>query len=320
MTVLPYVSVVICTHNRSTYLRQACDAILAADYPSDAFELLVVNNASTDDTPRIAAQIAQERPDAVRVVDERRLGLSSARNAGIRHSRGDLIVFADDDAFPDRGWLHAMAEALRQDGVLVAGGPVEPIYGGQLPAWFSDRFLPYLSVWQKGSQAERLTDNEYPRGNNIGFRREVFERFGTFSPHLGRKGKSLLSCEETEMCLRVERGGGTILYVPEAQIRHMTPVDRLTPDWLARRFIAQGRSEAIVEWRHGGFAGLRQGLAHWQKLVEYAMLDSNDPSAAIYAQCTQHALRAYSRARLTAPLTVPRYRAPHGTPEWLPWT
>jgi len=320
LTALPHASVVVCTHNRSTYLRQSCDAILAVDYPSDRFDLLIVNNASTDETPRIAAQLAQQHPN-VHVVHELRLGLSRARNAGVQHARGELILFADDDAFPEAGWLRALAHALSEDGVLAAGGPVQPIFAGELPAWFSDRFLPYLSVWDKGSQAQRLTYNDYPRGNNIGFRREVFQRFGTFSTQLGRKGKSLLSCEETELCLRVERGGGTILYVPEARIAHVTPVDRLTPDWLARRFAAQGRSEAIVEWRHAGWDGLRRGLAHWGKLVEYAALDdSSEPSAEIYKRCTEEAFRAYSRARWTVPLTVPRYRAPRGTSKWLPWT
>jgi len=311
--------VVVCTHNRSTYLRQACEAILAVDYPSDRFELLVVDNASTDDTPQVAAQVARQRPDAVRVVNAPVLGLSSARNTGVKHARGEVIVFVDDDAFPGPGWLRALAGALSEDGVLVAGGPVEPIFEGELPSWFSERFLAYLSAWEIGPEVRRLTYNEYPRGNNIGFRREVFERFGTFSTHLGRKGRSLLSCEETEMCLRVERGGGTILYVPDARIRHITPTDRLTPEWLARRFSAQARSEAIIEWRHGGFKGLRQGWLRWKEFAKHAELYPVGAFEAIYLQCMQRALRGYSRGSLTAALTVPRYRAPRGTPKWLPW-
>jgi glycosyltransferase involved in cell wall biosynthesis len=317
---LPYVSVVVCTHNRSASLRQASEAVLAVDYPPDRFELLIVDNASTDDTPEVASHLVRERPDRIRLVRAPILGLSSARNAGVQHARGEVIVFGDDDAFPYPDWLRAIADALHQKNVLVAGGPVEPIFTGALPAWFSDRFLPYLSAWDKGPRAERLTYNDYPRGNNIAFQRKVFERFGSFSPHLGRKGKSLLSCEETEVCLRVERDGGTILYVPEARVRHITPTDRLTPEWLARRFAAQGRSEAIVEWKHGGWPALRRGLARWKRLATDAASESGESSAEIYKHCTQQAFRAYSRARWTAPLTVPRYRAPRGTSKWLPWT
>ena len=319
MTASPHVSVIVCTHNRSAYLRQACEAVLAVDYPSGRFELLIVDNASTDETPQVAADIVRHHPDAVRVVHAPILGLSSARNAGVEHARGDVIVFVDDDAFPERGWLRALVEALQEDGVLVAGGPVDPIFTGELPPWFSPRFLAYLSVWDPGPEAKRLTYNDYPRGNNIAFRREVFERFGLFSTDLGRKGKSLLSGEETEMCLRVERGGGGILYVPEARIRHVTPTDRLTPEWLAKRFDAQARSEAIIEWRHGGWPALRRGWLRWKNFVRHGKLDSAGAVQKIYLHCIRRAFRGYSRGGLQAAFTVPRYRPPDGTPKWHPW-
>lgn len=315
---LPYVSVIVCTHNRSAQLKEACAAILAVDYPPDSFEVVIVNNASTDDTGGVADEIAREHAH-VRVVDEPVLGLSSARNAGLRHARGALIAFGDDDAFPDRGWLRALADALKRENVLVAGGPVEPIFQGELPLWFSERFLPYLAVWDKGPNVERLSYNEYPRGNNIAFRREVFERFGTFSTHLGRKGNSLLSCEETEICLRVEREGGLILYIPEARVRHMTIADRVTPEWLARRFFAQGESEAIVEWSHAGWRGLWQGWSRWVVSTAHSLVRREAADAAIYARCQRNALAGYSRGVMSAPLRVPRYRPSNGS-KWIPWT
>lgn len=309
---------IVCTHNRSKQLKEACAAILELDYPG--FELLIVDNGSTDDTRLVAGEIACDRPDVVRIIDEPEIGLSTARNTGLRHARGEVIAFGDDDAFPDRAWLRTLAETLQQENVLVAGGPVEPIFAGELPAWFSDRFLPYLAVWDRGPAVQRLTYNEYPRGNNIAFRREVFDRFGGFTPHLGRKGSSLLSCEETELCLRVERAGGAILYVPGARVRHMTVAGRLTPDWLARRFEAQGHSEAIVEWRHGGWHGLRRGWSRWARSASYANLRRRPPDGHIFARCQRRALAGYSRGILSAPLTVPRYDPPAGTAEWRPWT
>jgi hypothetical protein len=89
----------------------------------------------------------------------------------------------------------------------------------------------------------------------------AFDLVGQFSPHLGRKGRSLRSCEEIELFLRLERAGRRIRYVPAARVHHRTPVDRLTPDWMEARFAQQGLSEAILDWMHGGLGRVRHGLA-----------------------------------------------------------
>jgi glycosyltransferase involved in cell wall biosynthesis len=282
--------------------------------------LLIVDNGSTDDTLAVAREVAASRPALVRVIEEPRTGLSIARNTGVREARGDVIAFADDDAFPEPGWLLALVGALQRDDVLAAGGPVEPLFQGELPSWFSARYLPYLAAWDKGTEIRSLTYNEYPRGNNIGFRREVFERFGYFSPHLGRTGSSLLSCEEIELCLRIERGGGQILYVPGARIRHLTVTERITPSWLAKRFAAQGRSEAIVDWQHAGWRGLRRGWPRFaRQAAQAARQYSPAPEGRIFARCQGRALVGYSWGLMTAPWSVPRYHPPEGAPAWLPW-
>ena len=320
MSDLPLASVVVCTRNRSDSLMEACSALLALDYPAGEWELLIVDNASTDGSLELARDLERRRPDVVRVVQEPRVGLSAARNTGVRGSRGDVIAFADDDAFPSPLWLRALVDGLRQSDALVAGGPVEPIFDGQLPPWFTDRYLPYLAVWDRGPEAHLLSYNEYPRGNNMAFRREVFERFGWFSHHLGRTGRSLLSCEEIELCLRVERGGGRILYVPEARIRHRTVAARLTPRWLARRFFAQGQSEAILDWQHAGWRGLARSWPRaWRNAREAARQRRLPPDGEVFARCQRAALAGYTRGALVAPLRVPRYRPANGAvADWLP--
>jgi glycosyltransferase involved in cell wall biosynthesis len=321
MAAVPQASVIVCTRNRAQTLAKTSAAFLAIDYPPEQWELLIVDNRSTDETLRVASSIARRRPELVRVIEEPVIGLSAARNAGVRNSRGDLIVFADDDALPEAGWLRALVDALLQDNVLAAGGPVEPAFEGELPPWFSDRYLPYLAAWDKGTEVQALTYNEYPRGANIAFRREVFRRFGYFSPHLGRTGKSLLSCEEIELCLRIERGGGRILYVPGARIRHLTATERITPEWLARRFASQARSEAILAWQHAGWRGLRRGWPFFVRQVTQAARQKRlHPDGQILARCWRYALLGYSRGLLSAPLTVPRYRPAQGTDaDWLPF-
>jgi len=314
----PRASVVVCTRNRSSLLGQACAAALAVAPPPGGWELVIIDNASTDDTREVAEAVARRAPELVRVVEEPTVGLSAARNRGIAEARGEHLAFLDDDAFPAPGWLTALSAALDGEAVMAAGGPVEPIFDGPLPGWFRGSYLPYLTVWDLGDAAVDLRYNEYPRGANMAFRREAFTRFGGFSPHLGRTGRSLLSCEETELCLRLERGGLRTVYAPGARVRHATPVERLTPEWMERRFAAQGRSEAVIAWVHGGLRALARGLGAHRCRVAGARA-SQEADAGLDLRCHRRALRGYLRGMATAPLRVPRYRPPDPAVTLAPW-
>lgn len=314
----PAISVVVCTRNRSILLGDACGALLAVEPPAGGWEVVIVDNGSTDDTPEVADGVRRGAPDRVRVVQEPVIGLSAARNRGIAESCGEVIAFLDDDAFPVARWLTALTEAFGDENVMCAGGPVEPQLEGELPGWFTGRFLPYLTVWDLGPDPVDLRYNEFPRGANIAFRSSAFGRFGGFSPRLGRSGRSLLSCEEIEVCLRLERGGYRTVYAPAARVRHVTPVDRLTPGWMERRFAAQGRSEAIIDWMHGGLRGLARGLAaHRGRARDGA--PGQDAADELFARCQRRALRGYALGAATAPLTVRRYRPPDPEVSLAPW-
>ncbi|MEM7480149.1 MAG: glycosyltransferase [Acidobacteriota bacterium] len=308
-------SVVVCTHNRSRLLAEACQAVLGVDYPADRWELVIIDNRSTDDTLTVAQGIAAEYPGRVRVVEEPAIGLSAARNRGIREAKGEIVAFLDDDAFPEPAWLGALVEALQRDRALAAGGPVEPRFEGDLPDWFAERYLPYLTVWDRGDEIHPLEYNEYPRGANIAFRRETFDRFGGFSTDLGRKGKSLRSCEEIELCLRIERSGGKILYVPEAGVEHLVSTERITPHWLIARFAAQGRSEAIIDWQHGGFRGLRKGLGQALRNALGGFVHRKRDGR-LLGRCHRGALWGYLDGMLRAVFTVRRYRPLEPAADW----
>jgi glycosyltransferase involved in cell wall biosynthesis len=99
----------------------------------------------------------------VSLVREETLGLSTARNTGIRTANGSAILVLDDDAIPWPHWLPNLVHGVSEDGVYAAGGPVEPKFTSELPAWISDRFLPYLTIliigpWVIGKVVELLLD------------------------------------------------------------------------------------------------------------------------------------------------------------------
>jgi GT2 family glycosyltransferase len=308
-------TVVVCTRNRSQALAAACEGALAGEAPF-AWELLVVDNGSTDDTRDVAAAIAARHPGRMRVAVERTLGLSAARNLGVRLAATPLVLFLDDDAVPAPGWLAAYDRALSADGVLAAGGPVDPDFAGPLPPWFGAGYLPYVSAWDRGPEPHRLSYNEYPRGANMGFRREAFERWGDFDLRLGRIGRSLRSCEEIELCLRLDRAGAAVVYEPGARVRHRVETERLTPAWLVARFASQGFSEAILEWKHFGFAGLRRGLAGHREALRRARAAppgaegagaGEGGAAGLERRCRRAALGAYRKGALYGLLVVARW-------------
>ena len=156
-------TVAICTANRCARLAETLAALLpGVDF--GAAEVVVVDNGSIDGTPRLLAEVVAAHPRGVRAVREERAGLSAARNRAVREARGDLLLFLDDDALPAPGWIEAYFAAFGDGPIAAAGGPVEPIFDGALPEWLDDRFLPYLSVWDRGPRVTPLRYNELPRG------------------------------------------------------------------------------------------------------------------------------------------------------------
>jgi len=245
-------SVIVCTHNGGALIEQTIESLVDQDCPAHEFEIVVVDNASTDSTPSQLRALSERHAGRIRVVREPVLGLSSARNRGICESRGNVIAFTDDDARAGRCWLRALVEACERPGVACAGGPVLAALEEPLPAWLTPPFLPYLAVFDKGPDEVELSYNEYPRGVNSAFPRHSFEEVGLFSTAFGRKGRSLLSNEEIELCYRLEQRGRRILYVPAAVVHHAIHSDRLTVDWFRRRFYWQGKSEAYFDLVHHG--------------------------------------------------------------------
>jgi glucosyl-dolichyl phosphate glucuronosyltransferase len=327
----PSVEVVVCTRNRSQALARACEAILDQDYPAELWRLLIVDNASTDDTFEVARALAQRLPGRIRAVQCPQLGHSAARNAGVRETEAEVVAFTDDDALPDSCWLRTLVQVMDQEAAQAAGGPVDLVITGELPPWFLENYLLYLAIWRPAAEIMELIYNEYPRGVNMAFRRQVFEQHGLFSTHLGLRGDRQLFCEETELFLRIERSGGRVVYSPQSRVRHCVDASRLSTGWLARRFAAQGRSEAILNWMHGGLRGLILGsrvhLANAPRANRRSLPAGTaqgpaelEQAARILTHCRRQALLGYLREMPTVVARVPRHRPADGShlADWRP--
>lgn len=242
------VSVVIPTHNRPELLAKALDGVLDQGLAPDRYEVVVVDNASDDDTRRaVEPRLGDGR---VRYVSEPSVGLSHARNTGWRAARGRIVAFLDDDAIPAPDWLERVLEAFEGQAPPpgCVGGRVLPIWEGPRPSWLDDALLPGLTVIDWGPEPHRLLalEREWPVGANMAFRREVLEELGGFVAGLDRSGSRMLSSGDVHMARMVQQAGHDCWYDPRIVVRHHVPRARLTKRWFRHRYYAQGLSDAVM--------------------------------------------------------------------------
>ncbi len=243
-------SVIVCTRNRAHNLINAVERLSSLDYAANLFEIIIVDNASTDKTDEVSSSLKSDVSNLV-YVREDLIGLSHARNRGISVAEGDFIAFIDDDAWPERGWLKNLENGFIDPHVAAIGGNVLPFfeYAGGWPEWLHDRLHGFFTVVDYGDR-KRLHYPNYPAGTNMAFRRVILEQIGQFDHYLGRIGENLLSGEETDLCLRIETAGYDIAYAPDAVVHHKVHEDRLTRDWVKQRSHWQGVTAALIEKGH----------------------------------------------------------------------
>jgi len=245
-------SVVIATYNRADELRRTLQSLLRLRTTA-GWEIIVVDNNSTDHTPSVVRDAAATSPAPVRYVQEHVQGRSAALNAGITAARGAIIVTTDDDVRVGPDWLERAGEAL--DGLQCdyIGGRVLPLWGGPRPAWLSDRSGPHwavIALLDYGDTPFELT-TKMPLGVNMAFRREAFEVAGGWDSRIGRKAGTLLGQEVREWCIRARARGVRGYYAPALVVQHLIPADRLNTRYFRRWFYWRGISRALLFQQQG---------------------------------------------------------------------
>jgi glycosyltransferase involved in cell wall biosynthesis len=255
------IAAIICTHNRDNYLGAAIDSLLAQD--CDDFEILVVDNASSDRTHAIVEErLSHPR---LKYIYESTLGLSVARNRGAKETTAPILAYLDDDAVASPQWLTALLAAYRDNEKLaIAGGKVTLIWPGGIspPNWISDELAGNLGLYNLGDTVIYIEKPGLtPRGLNYSIRRDFLEKIGGFDPNLGRKGKNLLSNEEVYMTELALKGGYQVAYLPDALVAHNVTPERTKAGWFLQRSWWQGISECYREEIAGrtGVAQLGRG-------------------------------------------------------------
>jgi len=242
-------SVVVPTYSNSATLKATIESLLAQQ-TSISYEIIIVDNNSTDDTALLVGRFADRVNPEVRYLLETTQGSSAARNAGVAAARGEIVAFTDDDCIPQPDWLESLAAVYAAySSAWSMGGRIVLDLPTDSPAWFhltsprydTTRFFAALDL------GEGVVKLEIPQAlwtANLSVRRRVFSEIGMFNTALGVTKSSRLAAEDLELCHRIHRSGGAIYYSGRATVRHRVHKSRLTKKYFRLCAYWGGRANA----------------------------------------------------------------------------
>jgi glycosyltransferase involved in cell wall biosynthesis len=217
---------------------------------TDDYEILVVDNGSTDHT-REVVQAAQQQSGRVRYFYEPKLGLSVARNSGVEQVRGEIVCFGDDDALTAPDFVREILSSFRDPGVLCVGGRIVASWpDGTPPEWFATHYGNVVGQTSFGDTARWLKGNEFPFGGNISIRKETFHQMGGFNESLGKRGENNIWGEEMDLCHRMQQQGLRFLYNPRARVDHIVGRHRATKRYFVESIFGKGVTEGYQKLAH----------------------------------------------------------------------
>lgn len=239
------ISVIVCTYNRSELLRECLLSLKNQTAAPDLYEVIVVNNNSTDDTIDVFEEFSSLQP-LFRLVFEPQMGLSHARNRGYLSAQTEWVIYIDDDAKAYPNWIVRAIYTINKYGYECFGGVVESYFSMTRPQWIAPDFNSNIKIV---SQFKEVTcvNNIEPWGGNLCIKKSALEKMDGFNPHFGVKGKLLGYAEETDLILRMRSAGYRIAYDPELWILHLVAPQKLLIKWHFKSAFVAGR-DGVPIW------------------------------------------------------------------------
>ncbi|MBU2102298.1 MAG: glycosyltransferase family 2 protein, partial [Candidatus Omnitrophica bacterium] len=209
-------TIIICTYNRSMFLERLLKE-LAAQKADFCFDILVVDNNSSDATRDVVGTVRKETQVAITYCLEKQQGIAYARNRGAYEACGKYIAYIDDDALPGPEWLTQIVQVFTtvQPSPACVVGKVELAWEGARRKQFPVEYETIVGKYDFGNEPCYLGADDYLITVNAAFHKEFFLRTGGFRTYLGRKGTCLLSGEDNDMYHRLYASGAKIYYNPK---------------------------------------------------------------------------------------------------------
>lgn len=256
------ISVIIPTRNRAAALSRCLTQFALSQ--SEVFELIVVDNNSTDNTAEVIANCSRHSSLAVRHIFERNLGPSHARNAGIRAARYDILAFTDDDCIVADDWLHYIAQAF-------LGDPDLAILGGRVEL-FDERDFPLaIRVFDDDMQIRTVSDlHARMIGCNVAMRAQVIRQIGAFDTSFGPSTPYPVG-EDTDLIYRAFAEGLKIMYNPLVRIRHAHGRRDMTTVAATRLKYAKSRGAVVGKYLFRDYRRLLKPL-YWEARAQISSI------------------------------------------------
>ncbi|MBE9138803.1 glycosyltransferase [Nodosilinea sp. LEGE 07088] len=299
------ISVIIPTRNRADSLGRTLESLTCQNAPDAEFEVLVIDNGSTDHTKAVAQAFADKLPLAqLHYIFEPEPGLLSGRHRGAQAAKGEILSFLDDDVELDSGWLAAIQSAFEHQAVQLVGGRNLPRYESDPPEWLQyfwqrqdgGQLCTELSLLDLGS-TRRIVDANYIWGLNFSIRKRALYELGGFHPDcIPKQLQHLQGDGETGLTRQANQRSYTALYEPLALLYHVVPAARLTPDYFESRYFYQGvcDSYTAIRDRHRGQDASEQSPELSNRLHHYigkvkgklaSLIKGSDEYRAIRQRC-----------------------------------
>ncbi|NOR80855.1 MAG: glycosyltransferase [Methyloprofundus sp.] len=292
------ISIIVSTYNRAHNLPD-CVQHMAAQKNTEHFqwEVIIVDNNSTDDTKIVTEKLQQQYPINIRYLFEKNQGLSYARNCGIRESEAEFVIFTDDDIRVTPIWLASIYNRFISEKCDAVGGRIHVESPEAFPKWLTPELHGFLGHMDFGDQAFQMNGrDEFPYGGNMAVRKDIAEQLGGFNTGMGRKGEGskpeeLFKGEETVFFHQMTENKGVIWYEPDAVVLH-----KILPYQLEKKFFLTvhynaGYQKALFDNKEYNRTFLGVPLFLFSQLVNsqwkyYRLLFSKGPTAAFRQRMT----------------------------------
>jgi glucosyl-dolichyl phosphate glucuronosyltransferase len=295
------VTAILCTCNRAETLAETLQSLAASQLPdSVSWEVLVVDNNSTDETREVVENVRRRYPGKFRYLFEPNPGKCYALNSGIANARGEILAFVDDDVTVEPRWLGNLT-GLLGDEWAGAAGRILPAQTFTLPRWLSweyrtGGFRPdplgiLCAHFDLGDQPRELDLDHLPYGANMAFRRTTFEKCGGFRLDLGPRPNSQLRNEDVEFARRAIKAGERLRYEPSAVVYHPVPLGRISKEFFLSWWFDYGRANIIERGDQPDVFGIpRDYLSLLRRVVQISIMSlqglfSIRPNKRFFCKC-----------------------------------
>ncbi len=239
----PEISVVICTYNRDKFIGAALECLARQTLIPALFEIIVVDNNSTDNTASISKNFITAHPELnTRYVLETNRGLSYARNRGMQEAKSSIITYIDDDAEAVPDFLAEILAFFKTHPQTTGiGGKVIPRYSEESePRWMSKYLNGFVGLLDYGNQPKQFDKSmKYPAGCNMTYRKDILEKAGGFNSQLTFRS------DDKYIFHQVNKLSKEIYYLPQAMLYHNIDSERLSLASFKKLFLKTGNEEKI---------------------------------------------------------------------------